>query len=178
MPKIDLRSIINSKSPGFLDHYPSFFVDPLLFFLTKILYINPVNSFLEKNKELKGIDFIDELFEHLDFSYVVSKKEKDRIPSEGRVLIVANHPLGGLDGLALLKLVSEVRLDVKIVVNDVLTEIENLGDLFLPVDIYQAKVQSSRLTKILTALNSEEAVIIFPAGEVSRLTSKGVRDRA
>ena len=178
MPKIDLRSIINSKSPGFLDRYPSFIVDPLLFFLTKILYINPVNSFLEKNKELKGIDFIDELFEHLDFSYVVSKKEKDRIPSEGRVLIVANHPLGGLDGLALLKLVSEVRHDVKIVVNDVLTEIENLGDLFLPVDTYQAKVQSSRLTKILTALNSEEAVIIFPAGEVSRLTSKGVRDRA
>ncbi|GMU89725.1 MAG: glycerol acyltransferase [Chlorobiota bacterium] len=178
MPQIDLRSIIESKAPGLLNRYPSIVVDPIIFFLNKVLYLNPINSFLEKNPDLRGIDFIDELFDHLDFSYVVSKKEKDRIPSEGRVIIVANHPLGGLDGLALIKLVSEVRSDVRIVVNDVLSGIDNLNELFLPIDIHQARLQSANLTRILSALNSESAVIIFPAGEVSRLTTKGIRDRA
>ncbi len=178
MPQIDLRSLLNAKAPGILDRYPSFVTDPVIFFLNKLLYIPQINSFLQKNSELKAFDFIDEFFDYLDFSYVVSKKEKDRIPSEGRVIIVANHPLGGLDGLALLKLVSEVRQDVRIVVNDLLAEIDNLNDLFLPVDIHQSRVQSTNLTRILAALNSEAAVIIFPAGEVSRFTTKGVRDRA
>lgn len=178
MPQIDLRSILNSKAPGLIDRYPSFLTDPLLLLLNRFLYLGTINSFLQKNSELKDIDFFDEFFDYLDFSYVVSKKEKDRIPSEGRVIIVANHPLGGLDGLALLKLVSEVRPDVKIVVNDVLSEIDNLNELFLPVDIHNSRMQSANLTRILSALNSEAAVIIFPAGEVSRLTTKGIRDRA
>jgi putative hemolysin len=82
-----------------------------------------------------------------------------------------------LDGLALLKLVSEVRTDLKIVVNEILMEINAINEFFLPVNIFTAGKQNQNLEKISASLAKEEAVIIFPAGEVSRLTTKGIRDR-
>ena len=177
MQQIDLKKIILQRNPGFLSYFPEFLQKVFYLLLAKLLKINEINTILEKCNDLSGIAFIDEVFEQLDFSYMITKKERDRIPSEGKVIIVANHPLGGLDGMVLLKLVSEVRPDVKIVVNDVLMEIEALNELFLPVNIFENKVQKSNLEKISQSLAREEAVIIFPAGEVSRLSTKGVQDK-
>jgi len=177
MQQIDLKKIILQGNPGFLSQFPDFFQKIFYLLLAKILRIDEINSILQKCNDLSGIAFIDEVFEQLDFSYMIAKKERDRIPSEGKVIIVANHPLGGLDGLVLLKLVSEVRPDVKIVVNDVLMEIDALKEFFLPVNIFANKVQKSNLDKISQSLIREEAVIIFPAGEVSRLTTKGIQDK-
>lgn len=176
MKKIEIRNIILAKNPGFLSSFPQFVRNLAFSLIEKFLKLNEINMFLEKNRNLRGIDFIDEFFEYLDFSYIVSKKERDRIPSEGRLIIISNHPLGGLDGLALLKLVSEVRKDVRIVVNDVLTHITNLSDHFLPVNVFNSEIQRENYLKIGMALKNEEAVIIFPAGEVSRLTPGGVKD--
>jgi len=177
MQQIDLKKIILQRNPGFLSYFPEFLQKVFYLLLAKLLKINEINTILEKCNDLSGIAFIDEVFEQLDFSYMITKKERDRIPSEGKVIIVANHPLGGLDGMVLLKLVSEVRPDVKIVVNDVLMEIEALNELFLPVNIFENKVQKSNFEKISQSLAREEAVIIFPAGEVSRLSTKGVQDK-
>lgn len=176
MKKIEIRNIILAKNPGFLSSFPQFVRNLAFSLIEKFLKLNEINMFLEKNRNLRGIDFIDEFFEYLDFSYIISKKERDRIPSEGRLIIISNHPLGGLDGLALLKLVSEVRKDVRIVVNDVLTHITNLSDHFLPVNVFNSEIQRENYLKIGMALKNEEAVIIFPAGEVSRLTPGGVKD--
>ncbi len=176
MQPIDIRRIIIEKNPQFLKNYPSFIRNTVFTVIEKFLRINEINRFIEKNQDIKDIDFIDELFEYLDFSYIVSKKERDRIPSEGRLIIISNHPLGGLDGLALLKLVSEVRQDFRIVVNDVLSGIENLSGLFLPINIFNSELQRENFLKISEALKKEEAVIIFPAGEVSRLTASGIKD--
>ncbi len=178
MQQIDLKKIILERNPGFLSYIPEFLQKVFYLLLAKILRINEINNILEKCSDHSGIAFIDEVFEQLDFSYMVPKKERDRIPSEGKVIIVANHPLGGLDGLVLLKLISEVRPDVKIVVNDVLMEIDALSELFLPVNIFATKIQKSNLDKISYSLAREEAVIIFPAGEVSRLSTKGVQDKS
>ncbi|MCK6605725.1 MAG: lysophospholipid acyltransferase family protein [Ignavibacteriaceae bacterium] len=176
MKKIEIRNIILAKNPGFLSSFPQFVRNLAFSLIEKFLKLNEINMFLEKNRNLRGIDFIDEFFEYLDFSYIISKKERDRIPSEGGLIIISNHPLGGLDGLALLKLVSEVRKDVRIVVNDVLTHITNLSDHFLPVNVFNSEIQRENYLKIGMALKNEEAVIIFPAGEVSRLTPGGVKD--
>lgn len=178
MHKIDIRKIILSKNPGFLTGLPDFLKNFVFSCIEKFLRLGEINSFLQKNGNLKGIDFIDELFDYLDFSYIVSKKERDRIPSEGKLIVISNHPLGGLDGLALLKLISEVRKDVRIVVNDVLTHITNLNGHFLPVNIFNSDLQRENYLRIGMALKNEEAVIIFPAGEVSRMTLSGVKDSA
>ncbi|MBI5726505.1 MAG: GNAT family N-acetyltransferase [Ignavibacteriales bacterium] len=178
MPHIALKNLIHEKHPTFLSWFPDTIKEWVFALLEKFLHLKAINEFIEKNQNLKGIEFIDEVFEYFDFSYIVSKKDRDRIPSEGRVIIIANHPLGGLDGLALLKLVSEVRRDVKIVVNDLLLHINNLNDLFLPVDILNPGMQRENYDRITAALCREEAVIFFPAGEVSRLSINGITDSA
>src|SRR5690606_26284002 len=81
-----------------------------------------------------------------------------------------------LDGLCLLKLVGEVRRDVKIVANDMLLNFSALSSLFLPVDNLSKSTRKSSVARIVECLNNDEAVIVFPAGEVSRIRPGGVRD--
>jgi putative hemolysin len=114
--------------------------------------------------------------DYFNFQYMVSSSDIENIPTEGRVLIVANHPLGGLDALALIKLVSEVRKDVKIVANDMLSSIEQIRELLLPIDNINQKYTKSSIRAIYDTLNRDEVVIIFPSGEVSRAKTTGIKD--
>ncbi|TXI18865.1 MAG: lysophospholipid acyltransferase family protein, partial [Nitrosomonas sp.] len=132
--------------------------------------------FIEKHRHLEGLEFNDAVLEHFNFTFQVSNKDRTRIPDQGRVLIVANHPLGSMDGLALLKLVSEIRTDVKIVATALLNCIEPLQSLFLSVDNSKSSSHRSNINQIVGALEAEQAVILFPTGEVSRISPLGVRD--
>ena len=177
MNYISTKEIINSKFPNFLSGFPKFFSKIFFLSLDRILFIPRINRFLEKNGDKTGIEFIEELFDELDISYKLSNKDREKIPSEGKLIIVANHPLGGLDGLILLKLVSEIRNDVKIIANDVLMNIQNLVDYFLPFDLLSKKDLKKNYLQISEALKKENAIIIFPAGQVARLTIKGIKDK-
>lgn len=126
---------------------------------------------------LQGLDFVEQVLDYFDFGYAVSALDKERIPVSGRVVIISNHPIGSLDGLALLKLVSEVRGDVKVVANDVLYALKPLRSMLLPVDNMSGKAnRKENLKAIQDHLKGEGAVIIFPAGEVSRFSPAGIRD--
>jgi putative hemolysin len=176
MDKINIEKILVSKVPALENKLPKFIKNSLIIFLERLLLLKKINSFIEIHNEKYGSEFIDEFFESFDISYIISQRDREKIPSEGRVIIVANHPFGGLDGLILLKLLLSVRDDVKIVVNDVLLNINNLKDLFLPFDLYSNTKFKENYQNIAKAINEESALIIFPAGEVSRLTLKGIRD--
>jgi hypothetical protein len=75
-----------------------------------------------------------------------------------------------------LKLISEIRKDVKIIVNDVLLNITNLSEFFLPLDILSNTLQKDNITAISKAIREEQAIIIFPAGEVARMSPRGIED--
>ncbi|MGQ9797927.1 MAG: GNAT family N-acyltransferase [Ignavibacterium sp.] len=177
MNYISTKEIINSKFPNFLSGFPQFFSKIFFLSLDRILFIPRINRILEKHGDKTGIEFIEELFDELDISYKLSNKDREKIPSEGKLIIVANHPLGGLDGLILLKLISDIRNDVKIIANDILMNIQNLVDYFLPFDLLSKKDLKKNYTQISEALKKENAIIIFPAGEVARLTIKGIKDK-
>lgn len=145
--------------------------------LSALLKLDKINQFLREHDDKFDLDFVDAVLHHINFSYYMSNKHRNNIPSEGRLVIVANHPLGGLDGLALLRAISEVRKDVKIVANQVLSEIPNLQNLFLPYNVFSVQNQKNNILKIEEALQNEEAVIFFPAGEVSRLQTNGIKDK-
>lgn len=172
---INVEQIITSKYPAF-NTKPSPFRRPALFFLKHLVREQEVNDFLEDNKDIQGIEFIDRVLDYFDFSYSLSNKDRMNIPSSGRVLIVANHPLGALDGLALLKMISEVRKDVKIIANDMLANFPQLQSLLLPVDNLNRSTRKKDIANITNALHNEEAVIVFPAGEVSRAGPTGIKD--
>ena len=144
--------------------------------LRRLLHEASFLEFAERYPHLQGIEFIEQVFEYFNFSYTVSDREREHIPATGKVIIIANHPIGSLDGLALLKLVHEVRSDVKIVVNDLLFSIAPLRTLLLPVPVLTGIAGRRHIQRIQQALAEDTAVIFFPAGEVSRLAPQGIKD--
>lgn len=145
--------------------------------LKKLIHQDDFNEVIRKNQHLRGFAFLDKLLNYFKFNYQIDNDSYNNIPAEGRLIIVANHPIGTLDGLALVKLIRSVRPDVRIVANRVLSHMEPLASVFLPVDVLSDKKQLKATYKVmLDALENEEAIILFPAGEVSRITPKGVRD--
>ncbi|WP_448245495.1 GNAT family N-acyltransferase [Thalassotalea agariperforans] len=149
---------------------------PVRSILKFLLHEKECQSFAEQYPHLEGIDFVEQVLDYFDFSYSVLDKEKSRIPSSGRVVIIANHPIGSLDGLALLKFVSDIRPDVKAIANDLLMTIKPLEKSLLPVNNMKGNTPKENLNNIYSYLNNDGAVIIFPAGEVSRLKPNGVKD--
>lgn len=172
---LNIEHSVNTKFPGFAKRAP-LIQKSTLSILRKLTREQEINCFLRDNQGNRGLDFIDRIFDYFNFSYSVSHRERDNIPAQGRVVIIANHPIGSLDGLALIRLVSEVRRDVKIVANDMLMAFEPLQELLLPLDNMTRSAYRQSYKNILQALNNDEAVIVFPAGEVSRASPQGIRD--
>lgn len=171
---ISVENVLSENLPS-LESHP-LIRKRILPFLRELLHEGDFKSFDQKYSHLQGFDFIDQVLEHFDFSYSLRSSERDRIPSHGRVVIVANHPIGSLDGLALLKMVGEIRRDVKVVANDLLMAIKPLNDLLLPVDNMSNQTTRQNIKAIEAHLEDDAALLIFPAGEVSRISPMGVRD--
>lgn len=133
------------------------------------------NRVLDKVGAAEGFDFVERVLDLLGTSYYVSPRERENIPVDGGLLVVANHPLGMQDALAMLQLIGSVRSDVRILGNDWLAVVPQLKKLLLPVDVF-GKGSASRLRGIYRALDEGQALIVFPAGEVSRVRADGVRD--
>ena len=149
---------------------------PLLRTVGRLVGLDQVDGFLRSHGHLRDFAFIRAALAHVGADCRVDERAHAAIPATGRLLIVANHPSGALDALALLDAVGRVRRDVRIVANDVLALLEPLEDLLLPVRVFGGHTGADRLRAIGQALAREECVIVFPAGEVSRLGLRGVRD--
>jgi putative hemolysin len=173
---VSVEGMLKKEYPEIF-RFPSFVSKPTVGFFKLIFHEKGVNAFLERHSEV-SLDFIDAVIDHLNISYKTDSKEIQNIPALGKVIIVANHPLGALDALSLIKMVSSVRQDkkVKVVANHLLTQFTHLEDLLIPVDNISGKLSKQSLARIDKALENEEAVIFFPAGEVSRAYLNGIRD--
>ena len=172
---INVERVINDKYPSFAEK-PSAIKKTTLFILRRLFHEQEVNNFLGENDNCQGFEFIDKVLDYFNFTYSLTNKDLMNIPSSGRVLIIANHPLGALDGLALLKMIGEIRKDVRIVANDMLASFTQLSPLLLPVDNLNRSTRKQEIANINNALHNEEAVIVFPAGEVSRAGAMGIKD--
>jgi len=163
-------------------HYPAIETFPktakkMLFNgMKKLFHENEINSFMMENAHKDTFSFVETIIDYFDISIALKTNELTRIPAYGRVVIIANHPLGALDAMALLHLLKDVRKDIKIVANSFLSQLDNLKDILIPVDNINGKMDKETLKSIYQALESEEAVIIFPSGEVSRAKPQGVKD--
>ncbi len=163
------------------EHYPALnarrFTGPFIkTLLRRLLHERAFQDFAGNYPHLRGIEFVEQVLEHFSFSFVVADRQRENIPPSGRLIVIANHPIGSLDGLALLKLVHETRSDVKIVANDLLMTVPPLCSHLLPVKNMTGTSSKRDIERILDALAREEAVIVFPAGEVSRFGHRGIRD--
>ncbi|MDX8391078.1 MAG: lysophospholipid acyltransferase family protein [Mariprofundaceae bacterium] len=164
------------------EHLPNLHRKPPLIgkWMTRLLRIlfheKELQRFQARYPHLSGFDFVEQLLDHFDFGYSLRGNERERIPAHGRVVIIANHPIGTLDAAVLVRLVGEIRRDVKAVANQILAGIEPLKTLLLPVDNMNKHSSKDQLRAMVQHLQHEGAVIIFPAGEVSRIGVSGIRD--
>lgn len=145
--------------------------------LKRLFYEDEFQQFAAAHRHLKGLDMVEQVLEHLDILCTVSARDLEQIPEHGPLVIIANHPTGTLDGLALLYAVSRVRRDVKVVTNRMLTHLEPLSSLFIPVDNMGGRTAKSSLVQMEQHLQNAGVLIFFPAGEVSRPTRKGIHDK-
>lgn len=125
---------------------------------------------------LQGLEFVEQVLDELNFDTRYKPKQIEHIPNEGKLVIIANHPIGSLDALALIKVLSTVRQDLKVVANRMLMSVSAMHSLLLPVDNLSGMSKKQELSNIQNHLKGGGALLIFPAGEVSRLGPTGIKD--
>ncbi|SFB41280.1 1-acyl-sn-glycerol-3-phosphate acyltransferase [Algoriphagus aquimarinus] len=166
---IDIEKAIDSKNPALLKWMPGF----MLNYIKRVTHEAWMNDVLDRVDHLHGIDYAKGLMRELNIE--VELKGKENIPKTGGIIIAANHPLGGIDGIALIQAIGEVRADVRFLVNDLLMAFKNFNTLFVPINKH-GKNSGDTLAAIESAYSESYAVLIFPAGLVSRKDESGIRD--
>ena len=139
--------------------------------LMKVLKISTLNKFYKRNKHLSEVEFLDAILDEFQIKFEIPEEDMKRLPKEGPYITVSNHPLGGIDGILLLKLMVEQRSDFKIIANFLLHRIEPLKQYIMPVNPFEdRKDAASSITGFKNAilhLREGHPLGIFPAGEVS-----------
>jgi len=159
--KIDVREVFRKKNPKLARLMPGF----VLRYLKRIIHEDEINEAMPKLRHLEGLEFVQAGLDH--FGINIRSYGKEHIPLEGRFIFVANHPLGGLDGLVFGKEVGEIFPNVKFIVNDILLNIKNLDPIFVPVNKH-GKQSTGYVRKIEETYRSDAQVLNFPAGLCSR----------
>ncbi|PWE01402.1 1-acyl-sn-glycerol-3-phosphate acyltransferase [Marinilabilia rubra] len=164
---IDVEKVFASKNPALLKIIPSFIIR----YLKRIIHQEEINEFLIQKGHLKGAEFGEAILNDL-FGAGFETRGLDQLPDEGRFIFASNHPLGGLDGIALLVAVSKKYPKLKFPVNDILLNLKPLDNIFVPINKHGGHSrEAARL--IEDAYQSDAQVLMFPAGLVSR-KKKGI----
>lgn len=174
---VNAEALLRKEVPKIFE-YPSIVSKTVIGTLRLLLHEKSINRFMELNEQKNGLEFINAALEYLNVSYKTIHHQIENIPAMGKVIIVANHPLGALDALCLIQMVCSVRQDkkVKIVANKMLGSIPQLKEFLIGVDNINDKLSRYALRQIDNALQAEEVVIFFPSGEVSRAGFFGVKE--
>lgn len=139
--------------------------------LMKVLKISAINKVYDKHKHLKDLNFMNALLREFEIRFEIPEEDLRRLPKTGPFISISNHPLGGIDGILLLKLLLEHRPDFKIIANFLLHRVESMKPYVMPVNPFEThKDAKSSLMGFKTALQhlrDGHPLGIFPAGEVS-----------
>ena len=139
--------------------------------ILRILRISAVNKIYDNNKNKSDLDFLNGILDDCKVKFEIPEEDLKRIPKEGPFITISNHPLGGIDGVLLLKLLIEKRADYKIVANFLLQRVAPLKPYVMPVNPFEtrkeAKSSIAGVKSALLHLREGKPLGIFPAGEVS-----------
>jgi len=139
--------------------------------LMKILKISTINVIYNRNKHLSEIEFLNAIIKEFQIKFEIPEEDLKRLPKGGAYITISNHPLGGIDGLLLLKLMLEREPNFKIIANFLLHRIEPIKPYIMPVNPFEnhkdAKSSVIGIKETLRHLSEGKPLGMFPAGEVS-----------
>ena len=139
--------------------------------LMKVLKISTLNKIYNRNKHLNDLEFLNAILDEFQIKFEIPEEDLKRLPKEGAYITISNHPLGGIDGLLLLKLMLEREPNFKIIANFLLHRIEPIKPYIMPVNPFEnqkdAKSSVIGIKETLRHLSDGKPLGIFPAGEVS-----------
>jgi putative hemolysin len=160
----EVANVINLDKYGFIGTFFGWL-------LMKVLRISTLNKIYNKNKHLSDLEFFDALLDDLQIQFEIPEEDLKRIPKDGAFITISNHPLGGIDGILLLKLLVKKRPDYRIIANFLLHRIEPMKPYIMPVNPFEdrkdAKSSMTGVKEALMHLRDNRPLGIFPAGEVS-----------
>ena len=139
--------------------------------IMKVLKISTLNDIYNRNKHLADVPFLNAILDEFEIKFDIPEEDLKRLPKEGPYITVSNHPLGGIDGILLLKLMLEREPNFKIIANFLLHRIEPMKPYIMPVNPFEnhkdAKSSVLGIKETLRHLSDGKPLGMFPAGEVS-----------
>lgn len=165
--RLDVAEVVKSKLGDRAHFIPSFLLRPL----ATLICQDKLNDLLAKNFPRRGADFCEGVLDTLSVRLNVHGAEK--LPADKRIIVVSNHPLGGLDGMSMIAWFSKhYESNVRFVVNDLLMAVEPLRECFVPVN-KTGRQNRDYLAAIDGVMAADEPVVVYPAGLCSRLADNG-----
>ena len=165
--RIDLEEVLKAKSPKWYRRLPKFVIR----WLKKTIHQDDMNDFLLYHSDDAPLDFANNVVKMLGAHLEVTNEEK--VPKTGRYIIVSNHPLGGLDGLCHISLLSRYRTDIKLPVNDLLMNVKPMHGIFIPINKH-GSLDRHAVQELNDTFASDDIIVYFPAGLCSRKQKGGV----
>lgn len=165
---IDVNKIFSSKNPRLARSLPHI----IFRLLARIIHQDEINDFMFENRDKWGLDYCKAILD--GFGVRTSVINPPLLAPDGRYLVASNHPLGGMDGIALLYETGKLKKDVLFPVNDLLLNLPNLYELFIPVNKHGSNAENIKLFN--DTFQSAATILYFPAGLVSRKQSGIIRD--
>ncbi len=158
---INIKELFQEKNPALAKVMPGFVFN----YISRILHLNFFNDFMKRNGHLKGIPFINQAI--VEFNIKEQINGFENIPESGRFIFASNHPLGGFDGFLLMKCVDKRLGKLKFLTNDILLGFSSLRPMFIPINKHGGNTREAAVI-LNTTYNSDEQILIFPAGLASR----------
>lgn len=165
---VDVEKVFVNKNPKLAKLIPAFVFN----YLKRIIHQDQINDFIARSKHLEGLPFVDAIIDEFDPDITIRGIEN--IKADERIIVASNHPLGGLDGIALMQAVGRVRPDIQFPVNDILLHLDNLKPLFIPINKHGSNAENIKILNDTFAGNA--LICYFPFGLVSRKKGQRIMD--
>lgn len=166
---INISKVLKNKSPRLFALLPRFVIR----YIERVIHQEELNRELYEMRDYKGVDKFQKFMEFRNVSIEIIGAEN--IPKEGKFIFASNHPHGGPDGVIFTMVVNSFFKNVKFLVNDILMNIPDVENIFLPINKHGANNRES-IQAINDAYSSDNQILIFPAGIVSRKTNGVIKD--
>lgn len=167
--EIDVEKVISSKNKNLLKIIPGFIIR----YLKRVIHQDQLNEYLRENKDADAYEFFENGVKMFGTHVVI--KGKENLPENKRAIFASNHPLGGLDGGVFIKVIHDIYGELRFPVNDILLNIPNTREIFLPVNKHGGQTREA-LQAIDDAYASDLPILYFPAGLCSRKVNGKIVD--